>query len=474
MASILKTWFRRLRKTALFIKRCAFIIAKNTPAFLFGAIIALGAVAVIASQNGSSGSASSKPQSSDTYELLDSFGEVFQRVRKDYVRDVKDEELIEAAIEGMVSSLDPHSAYLNPRRYRDLQVNTQGEFGGLGIEVTLDEKTGAVKVISPLDDTPASKADIKSGDLIIKIDDKVVRGMTLGKAVDILRGPIGKPVTLTIQRGKEKPFDVTLKRELIKLRVVRTRLEGNDKSGIIGYIRLASFAENVAEVITKEIKNLQNNASSPIIGYILDLRNNPGGLLDQAVAVSDLFLSSGEIVSLRGRNGNRYQRYQASKEDVTNGLPIVVLINAASASASEIVAGALKDHHRAKLLGQKSFGKGSVQTLISLKNRRGAALKLTVQHYYTPSGELIHNKGINPDVIVAQQINDDKNETENTEKEDEKSTEEAEETEAEETEAEETEAEAVEEKEATEKNLDDDTQLQRALEVIRNEANVKQ
>ncbi len=367
------------------------------PTFLLGAAVAFAVVLFFSVQK--SGSASERV-SSDTYALLDAFGEVFHRVRRDYVREVGDEELIEAAIEGMVSSLDPHSAYLNPRRYRELQINTHGEFGGLGIEVTLDEESGAVKVISPLDDTPAMQAGIQSGDLIVRIDDTPVRGMTLDKAVDILRGPVGKEVTLTIKRGDAEPFELTIERKLIKLRVVRTRLEGAARDGVVGYVRLAGFSEKVAKTMKREIEKMKEEATSPIVGYVLDLRNNPGGLLDQAIAVSDLFLSGGEIVSVRGRGGKNHQRFQASKNDITDGKPLVVLINGASASASEIVAGALKDHRRAKLLGEKSFGKGSVQTLIPLKNRRDAALKLTVQHYYTPSGTLIHKKGIEPDILV--------------------------------------------------------------------------
>ena len=413
-------------------------LLRKTPPFLLGAVVALALALLFSTQQSGSGSAAQRV-SSDTYALLDTFGEVFHRVRRDYVREVDDEELIEAAIEGMVSSLDPHSAYLNPRRYRDLQINTNGEFGGLGIEVTLDEETGAVKVISPLDDTPAMQAGIQSGDLIVRIDDTPVRGMTLDKAVDILRGPVGKEVTLTIKRGKAEPFEMKIVRKLIKLRVVRARLEGTASEGIVGYVRLAGFSERVAKTMKREIKKLKDEASSPIVGYVLDLRNNPGGLLDQAIAVSDLFLSGGEIVSVRGRGGKNHQRFQASKKDVTDGKPIVVLINGASASASEIVAGALKDHRRAKLLGEKSFGKGSVQTLIPLKNRRNAALKLTVQHYYTPSGTLIHKKGIEPDILVVASKKTTPKESE-------------------------------EEQQGEEQGEKEDAQLQRALKLVRSEA----
>ena len=416
-------------------------LLQKMPTFLLGAAVAVAVVLYFSAQRIGSGSAAQRV-SSDTYALLDAFGEVFHRVRRDYVREVDDEELIEAAIEGMVSSLDPHSAYLNPRRYRDLQINTHGEFGGLGIEVTLDEESGAVKVISPLDDTPAMQAGIQSGDLIVRIDDTAVRGMTLDKAVDILRGPVGKEVTLTIKRGDAEPFEVKIVRKLIKLRVVRARLEGDQRDGVVGYVRLAGFSEKVAKTMKREIKKLKKEAKSPIVGYVLDLRNNPGGLLDQAIAVSDLFLSGGEIVSVRGRGGRNHQRFQASKEDIAEGKPIIVLINGASASASEIVAGALKDHRRAKLLGEKSFGKGSVQTLIPLKNRRDAALKLTVQHYYTPSGTLIHKKGIDPDILVVPNKKEVEDEDKSSQKDKDKN----------------------KDKEA------EDAQLQRALEVVRKEA----
>ncbi len=426
-------------------------LLQKLPTFLLGAVVAVAVVLYFSAQRIGSGSAAQRV-SSDTYALLDAFGEVFHRVRRDYVREVDDEELIEAAIEGMVSSLDPHSAYLNPRRYRDLQINTHGEFGGLGIEVTLDEKSGAVKVISPLDDTPAMQAGIQSGDLIVRIDDTVVRGMTLDKAVDILRGPVGKEVTLTIKRGDAEPFEVKVVRKLIKLRVVRARLEGDQSEGVVGYVRLAGFSEKVAKTMKREINKLKKETTSPIVGYVLDLRNNPGGLLDQAIAVSDLFLSGGEIVSVRGRGGRNHQRFQASKEDIAEGKPIIVLINGASASASEIVAGALKDHRRAKLLGEKSFGKGSVQTLIPLKNRRDAALKLTVQHYYTPSGTLIHKKGIDPDILVLP--NGKEGDVEDENKDEDKDEDKGEDKTSQED----------KDKEA------EDAQLQRALEVVRKEA----
>ena len=438
--------------------RVVSMLLRKMPPFLLGAAVALALVFFFSAQKIGSGSAAERV-SSDTYALLDAFGEVFHRVRRDYVREVEDEELIEAAIEGMVSSLDPHSAYLNPRRYRELQINTHGEFGGLGIEVTLDEESGAVKVISPLDDTPAMQAGIQSGDLIVRIDDTPVRGMTLDKAVDILRGPVGKEVTLMIKRGGAEPFEVKIVRQLIKLRVVRTRLEGEARDGVVGYVRLAGFSEKVAKTMKREIKKLKEEASSPIVGYVLDLRNNPGGLLDQAIAVSDLFLSGGEIVSVRGRGGRNHQRFQASKNDITDGKPLVVLINGASASASEIVAGALKDHRRAKLLGEKSFGKGSVQTLIPLKNRRNAALKLTVQHYYTPSGALIHKKGIDPDILVVAKEKATQNKDDDKDKDEDEATQNKDE---------DKDDKATQNKDEDKKT--EDAQLQRALELVRVEA----
>jgi carboxyl-terminal processing protease len=332
------------------------------------------------------------PANSDTYRQLDLFGEVFERVRADYVEKVSDEQLIEAAINGMLSSLDPHSSYLNAKNFRDMQVQVRGEFGGLGIEVTMDN--GLIKVVSPIDDTPAAHAGLKPGDYITQINGEAVLGMSLNDAVEHMRGPIGSPIKLTIKREGRDPFDVTLKRAVVKVQSVKYRLEGND----VGYIRITSFNEQADSGVQNAMKELRQQAGNKLVGIVLDLRNNPGGLLDQAVAVSDDFLDKGEIVSTRGRHPEDAQRYDAHPGDVTNGLPMVVLINGGSASASEIVAGALQDHHRAVLLGTRSFGKGSVQTIIQLPGH--GAIRLTTARYYTPSGRSIQAKGIEPDIVV--------------------------------------------------------------------------
>ncbi|MGH7089153.1 MAG: S41 family peptidase, partial [Stellaceae bacterium] len=303
----------------------------------------------------------SPPSNSDTYRELDLFGEVFERVRANYVENVTDQQLIEAAINGMLTSLDPHSSYMNAKNFRDMQVQVQGEFGGLGIEVTMEN--GSVKVVSPIDDTPAAKAGLKPGDLITAIDAQPVEGMTLNDAVDRMRGPVGSEIKLTIKRQGRDTFDVTMKRAVVKIQSVKSQLEGSD----IGYIRITSFNEQADGGVKKAIKSLDDRAGSKLAGIVLDLRNNPGGLLDQAVAVANDFINDGEIVSTRGRHPEDAQRYNAQPPgDLTHGLPMVVLINGGSASASEIVAGALQDHHRAVLLGTRSFGKGSVQTIIQL------------------------------------------------------------------------------------------------------------
>jgi carboxyl-terminal processing protease len=332
------------------------------------------------------------PPTSDTYRQLDLFGEVFERVRADYVEEVSDEQLIEAAINGMLTSLDPHSSYMNAKNYRDMQVQVRGEFGGLGIEVTMEQ--GLVKVVSPIDDTPAAHAGLKPGDYIVQIDGEPVLGMTLNDAVEKMRGPVDSPIKLTIRREGKDPFDVTLKRAIVKIQSVKHQLLGDD----IGYIRITSFNEQADSGTQDAMKALKQQAGAKLAGIILDLRNNPGGLLDQAVGVSDDFLDKGEIVSTRGRHPEEGQRYDAKPGDITNGLPMVVLINGGSASASEIVAGALQDHHRAILLGTRSFGKGSVQTIIQLPGH--GAIRLTTARYYTPSGRSIQAKGIEPDIEV--------------------------------------------------------------------------
>jgi len=333
------------------------------------------------------------PSNSDTYRQLDLFGEVFERVRADYVENVTDEQLIEAAINGMLSALDPHSSYMNAKNFRDMQVQVRGEFGGLGIEVTMEN--GIVKVVSPIDDTPAAHAGLKPGDLIVEIDGAPVQGMSLNDAVERMRGPVGSEIKLTIKREGRDPFDVTMKRAVVKIQSVKYQLEGED----VGYIRITSFNEQADSGVKAAIKDLEAKAGPKLTGIVLDLRNNPGGLLDQAVAVSNDFLSQGEIVSTRGRHPEDAQRYNAQPPgDLTNGLPMVVLINGGSASASEIVAGALQDHHRAVLLGTRSFGKGSVQTIIQLPGH--GAMRLTTARYYTPSGRSIQAKGIEPDIVV--------------------------------------------------------------------------
>jgi len=361
--------------------------------FLLGAVsaIALTGVTAVLLVPGSGPEAAS----SETYRSLNLFGDVFERVRSDYVDQTNDSELVEAAINGMLASLDPHSQFLNAKSFREMQVQTRGEFGGLGIEVTMEN--GLVKVVTPIDDTPASRAGLVPGDLLTALDGKPVLGMTLQEAVEKMRGSIGSQIKLTVRRsGVEKPFDVTLTRDTIKVQSVRSRREGD-----VAYIRITTFNEQTTGGLTRAIDKLKSEiGADKVQGYVLDLRNNPGGLLDQSVSVSDAFLNQGEIVSTRGRKQEEGTRYNAKRGDLTDGKPVVVLVNGGSASASEIVAGALQDHKRAIVLGTKSFGKGSVQTIIPLQGQ--GALKLTTQRYYTPSGRSIQAKGIEPDVEVQQ------------------------------------------------------------------------
>ncbi len=336
---------------------------------------------------------------SDTYRSLNLFGDVFEKIRTDYVEKPEDQKLVEAAINGMLTSLDPHSSYMDAKSFRDMQVQTHGEFGGLGIEVTQD--SDQIKVVTPIDDTPASKAGIKSGDIISAIDGDAVSGMTLNQAVDKMRGAVNTSVTLKILRGKNKdPQDIKLTRAVITIKSVRNKIEGDD----IGYIRITQFNEQtydgVKEAIDKFNKDIPGDKFK---GYILDLRNNPGGLLDQSIAVSNAFIDKGEIVSTRGRNADETQRYNARPGDISKGRPLVVLINGGSASASEIVAGALQDHKRGTIMGTRSFGKGSVQTIIPLGQNNGA-IRLTTARYYTPSGRSIQAKGIEPDVPVNEEV----------------------------------------------------------------------
>ena len=328
----------------------------------------------------------------ETYRQLTLFGDVFQRVRAEYVEQVSDKELVEAAINGMLTSLDPHSAYLPDDNFKKMQVQTSGKFGGLGIEVTMQD--GFLKVVSPIDDTPAANAGIQPEDLIVSVDGESIIGVTLTEAVEKLRGPVGSEVIVIIQRAEEEPFEVSIIRDEIKIRSVRHRLYDN-----IGYIRITTFSEQTTPGLEKSLAELEDESANGLDGLIIDLRNNPGGLLSEAISISDAFLEQGEIVSTRGRGEGDIQHAYARPGDITNGLPVVVLINSGSASASEIVAGALKDHKRAILMGTRSFGKGSVQTIQPMPGH--GAIRLTTARYYTPSGVSIQAKGIEPDIEVA-------------------------------------------------------------------------
>tara|TARA_B100000029_G_scaffold407820_1_gene408878 strand:- start:751 stop:2046 length:1296 start_codon:yes stop_codon:yes gene_type:complete len=333
----------------------------------------------------------------ETYELLDLFGQIFDRVRDSYVEEVTDEELIEKAIDGMLTGLDPHSGYMDEDVWDEMQMDTQGKFGGLGIEITMEE--GFVKVISPIEDTPAYRAGVKAGDYIIQIEETPVYGLTLTEAVELLRGERGTPIKITISREGLEPFEIEIVRDFIKLQSVK-----EDIFNQVGYLRITSFTEQTEKGLKESIKSINQKLKDNELGYILDLRSNPGGLLTQAVKVTDIFLNQGEIVSTRGRNKNDMKRYRAKFGDLIKNKPLVVIINGGSASASEIVAGALQDHKRAIVIGTKSFGKGSVQTIIPFKksNDKMAGIRLTTARYYTPSGESIQGKGIEPDIIVEQ------------------------------------------------------------------------
>ena len=354
----------------------------------------LSALAVFAFQSDSFNS-SAQAADDGTFRQLDLFGEVFDRVRADYVEPTEDAKLIETAINGMLTALDPHSSYMNPKSYRDMQVQTRGEFGGLGIEVTMEN--GVVKVVTPIDDTPASRAGLRPNDYITHIDTKPILGMTLSDAVDKMRGPVDTPILLTIVRkGADEPFDVKLNRAIITIKSVKYHREGD-----IGYVRITTFNEQTGDLLDEAVHTLQKQIGpNKVKGYILDLRNNPGGLLDQAINVSGDFIEEGEIVSTRGRHSADTQRYNARGGDLTKGKPVIVLVNGGSASASEIVAGAIQDHRRGVILGTRSFGKGSVQTIIPLG--ADGAMRLTTARYYTPSGHSIQAKGIEPDIIVEQ------------------------------------------------------------------------
>lgn len=350
------------------------------------------ALSVLCVATGAAFAADKKAKEPDTYEMLNLFGEVMERAKASYVEEVSDTKLIESAINGMLTSLDPHSSYLDADDFSYMSEQTKGKFGGLGIEVTMDN--GLVLVVSPIDDTPAYKAGIKAGDYITHIDGETVIGMNLNDAVSKMRGKIGTKVKLSIRRANEKPFEVTLKREEIKIQSVKTEIKNED----ILYIRISSFAEENDKEIAKAISDAKKKLKDGLAGIVIDVRNNPGGLLDQAITVSDLFLDKGEIVSTRSRNEEDTVKYTAEPGDIAKDLPIVVIINEGSASASEILAGALQDHHRAIVIGEKSFGKGSVQTVIPLGEY--GAMRITTARYYTPSGRSIQAKGIEPDIVV--------------------------------------------------------------------------
>ena len=372
---------------------------KNFLFFLGAAAGASLTLLVTAPQGALSVAVAKAAAAADTYSQLNLFGEVFERVRADYVEKPDDTKLVEGAINGMVTSLDPHSRYMNDKSWRDMQETTQGEFGGLGIEVTMED--GLVKVVAPIDDTPAARAGILSGDLITQINDDAVQGLTLEQAVAKMKGAPNSKTRLKIMRkGADKPLDISLVREIIRVRPVTYRTNGGD----IGYIRIASFNEQTTDGLKKAIADIGKQIpSDKLAGYVVDLRNNPGGLLDQAVSVSSAFMARGEVVSTRGRTAEETQRFTAKGGDLLKGKPLVVLINGGSASASEIVAGALHDHKRATLIGTRSFGKGSVQTIIPL-GRGNGALALTTARYFTPSGHSIQALGVNPDIEVLQDV----------------------------------------------------------------------
>jgi carboxyl-terminal processing protease len=376
---------------------------RKTSLILLGAATG-AAMALLATQPRMifAGASAKAAAAADTYRQLNLFGDVFERVRADYVEKPDDAKLIETAINGMLAGLEPHSSYMDAKSFRDMQVQTRGEFGGLGIEVTMED--GLIKVVAPIDETPAAKAGVLANDIITQLDGEQVQGLTLNQAVEKMRGPVNTAIKLTIMRkGQDKPIEVSITRDVIRVRSVRSHVEGED----VGYIRLTQFNEQTTEGLKKAVADIKAKVSeNKLMGYILDLRNNPGGLLDQAISVSDTFLQKGEIVSTRGRNAEETQRFNARAGDLTNGKPVIVLVNGGSASASEIVAGALQDHKRATVVGTRSFGKGSVQTIIPLGSGNGA-LRLTTARYFTPSGRSIQAKGITPDIEVLQDVPED-------------------------------------------------------------------
>jgi carboxyl-terminal processing protease len=359
----------------------------------FASVFAIGLLATVVYLSPATG-----PQagSSDTFRQLKLFGDVFERVRAEYVEEVTDEQLIEYAINGMLTALDPHSGYLDSKRYRDMQVQTKGEFGGLGIEVTMED--GLVKVVSPIDDTPAHRAGIQAGDVITHINTEPVLGMSLAEAVERMRGPVDTSIALTLRRpGQDQPIDVSMARAVITISPVRWTAETD-----VGYVRITTFNEQTEAKLREALSALESALGNKMKGVVVDLRNNPGGLLEQAVQVADAFLDRGEIVSTRGRRTDSIQRFNARQGDLLEGRPMVVLINGGSASASEILAGALRDHRRATVVGSRSFGKGTVQTIIPVGS--AGALRLTTARYYTPSGVSIHESGIEPDITIDQEL----------------------------------------------------------------------
>ncbi|MFZ0607554.1 MAG: S41 family peptidase [Xanthobacteraceae bacterium] len=372
---------------------------RKTYLVFLGAVAGAAAALLVTQPHAMLLGSAARAAASDTYQQLNLFGDVFERVRADYVEKPDDKKLVESAINGMLSGLDPHSSYMDPKSFRDMQVQTRGEFGGLGIEVTMED--GLIKVVAPIDDTPAAKAGVMANDIITKLDNEEVQGLTLNQAVDKMRGPVNSKIKLTIVRkGAAKPIELTIMRDIIRVKSVRSHAEGDD----VGYIRITQFNEQTTDGLKQAINDLDTQlGGDKVKGFIVDLRNNPGGLLDQAISVSDTFLDKGEIVSTRGRNPEETQRFNARPGDMTHGKPLIVLINGGSASASEIVAGALQDHKRATLIGTRSFGKGSVQTIIPLGAGNGA-LRLTTARYYTPSGRSIQAQGIKPDIEVLQDV----------------------------------------------------------------------
>jgi len=369
------------------------------PEFVLWAFLILAGLAAGTAVLNMTRSHSAIAANSEIYKQLDLFGDVLERVRADYVEKPDDSKLIESAINGMLSALDPHSSFLNAKSFRDMQVQTRGEFGGLGIEVTMEK--GVVKVVAPIDDTPAARAGIQSGDFITHLDDVQIHGLTLQQAVEKMRGPVNTPINLTVVRkGEDEPLEIKVIRAIIRINPVKSRVEDD-----VAYIRITTFNEQTYTQLKKTIASLKKEIGGKLKGYVIDLRNNPGGLLDQAISVSDAFLEKGAIVLTRGRNLKETQRSNARKGDLTDGKKIAVLINGGSASASEIVAGALQDLHRGMIIGTRSFGKGSVQTIIPLDG--SGAIRLTTARYYTPSGRSIQAKGIIPDRIVEQELPDD-------------------------------------------------------------------